>query len=571
MLTRLTVQNLAVVADVTLELGQGLTVVTGETGAGKSVIVDALLLVAGGRGSGSIVRPGAQAARVEAVFEPRDAARLSQRLVELGLPALEEGVLILRREIAADGKNRAFIGHAQVLVSTLREIGDELVDLHGQGEGQGLFRTARQREWVDAHARAEPLVEELGKCLHAADEAAEKLDGLTARFAEATRQRERLEHELHEIESARLLPDEEELLKHERGLVRSREELVEHAGAVCRELLEDENAALTRVSRAETSVRHLASLDPELEPSVELLETARVAMDEVARTVAGRLRGLDFSAERRDEIEARLDLLATLKRKYARSIPDLLAHAQSLREALDAEAGTSDSLATLERERDAWRAKAKSLADRLGEARVRTARELALGVTKELHALGMKEAQFDIRVEPEVDRTSWYERAGKRLRIGSYGAETVEFLLTANPGLPPAPLAKIASGGELSRVMLALKVRLVDVDPADVLVFDEIDAGIGGRTARVVGERLAAIAADRQVVAITHLATVACAGRTHLRVEKVTDGSTTSVRARSLADEDRVAEIARMLSGADADQTARQHARELLASRTGGA
>jgi DNA repair protein RecN (Recombination protein N) len=201
---------------------------------------------------------------------------------------------------------------------------------------------------------------------------------------------------------------------------------------------------------------------------------------------------------------------------------------------------------------------------------MRASKELGRGVTKELVELGMKSARFEIRVVTDADPGSWYEREGKRVRLGPHGAETIEFQLAANPGLPPAPLAKVASGGELSRAMLALKVRLIEVDPADVLVFDEIDAGIGGRTARVVGERLAAIASERQVIAITHLATVACAGESHVRIEKVTAGGTTHVRARRLTDEERVAEIARMLAGAEGDKTAQQHARELLALRGAG-
>ncbi len=571
MLTRLSVKNLAVVADAVLDFAPGLTVVTGETGAGKSLLIGALSLAVGARASSERVRDGGAAARVEAVFEPDDPDRVNRLLSDLGLEPLEDGLVILRREIGADGRSRAFAGDSQVLVSTLRTLGDALVDLHGQGEGQALLRPAAQRHALDALGGSRAEVHALGAALDAAEAVERDIEARAQRHAEIARQREFFEHQLNEIDGARLSADEEDELLRERTRMRAASRLAELRETVARELDDDEHGAIGAVARAGDGVGELARIDDTFAPLAEMLETARLEIEEVARSIDTGLADLEFSPERRDEVEARLDRIAALKRKYRPSIPAVLEYAEELRAVLAGDEAGTVELADLERRRDEHRRAAAELADRVGETRVRAAAELAHAVTGALPELGMEGARFDVALDVQADPDSWYLRGGAGVGLTRSGAERVTFRLAANPGAPLRPLATVASGGELSRVMLALKEKLAEAHPVDVMVFDEVDSGIGGGTAHAVGDRLRALSGTRQVIAITHLPAVACTGDTHYRIDKRTDGHTTEVTVSALAGRDRVGEIARMLSGAEDDRTARRHARELLEARTGRA
>jgi DNA repair protein RecN (Recombination protein N) len=564
MLIRLTVANLAVVADAVLEFGPGLNVVTGETGAGKSLVVGAVGLLVGARASADLVRAGTRSARVEGVFHPADLAGVEALLHELGLGELEDGWLILRREVGADGRSRAFVSDQQVRVSTLRRLGARLVDIHSQGEGHELARSVRQREVLDALAGSGPLLLRLREHLERLRAVEEEIAALRRSREEVARQRDYFEHQLREIEAVDPVPGEDEELRAERRRILGQARVADLVQRALDDLEEADGAALERVSRAEDAVRELAEIDPALGPVAESLSTARVEIEEAARTVSSHLEGQDFSEARRDEVEARLDRLTTLMRRHGGSLAEVVATAARLRDALE-EGDGSDRGAALDDERDDVRGEAFAVLTELGERRRRTAVTLARGVESELPSLGMEGASFEVRFRTEADPDGWYEVDGEPVRVGPGGAESVDFLLAANRGQPPGTLRRIASGGELSRVMLALKVRLADADPADVMIFDEADAGIGGRTARAVGERLRRIADARQVIAITHLAPVACAGEHHLRIEKVSGDTSTEVRVRALDGADRIREIARMLSGSEEDRTARKHAKELLA------
>jgi DNA repair protein RecN (Recombination protein N) len=563
------VRDLVVVREATLEFGPGLNVVSGETGAGKSLLLGAVGLVAGERGSTSLVRPGARVTRVEAVFAPRHVARVNACLAAAGLDPMEEEWLIVRRELTTDGKSRAFVGDQQVLVSTLRELGEILVDVHGQGEGQLLRAPRRQLVWLDAVAGVDPAAP-LQELLARQREITEEIDAIRRRREEVASQRDLLEHELREIADARLEPGEEEALGRERELILKAADVGAHLRAVSDALVDAEGAALDDVGRASTHLEALAAIDPELMPSVQLLENARAEIEEVARAVARRFEAIDFSPERRDEVELRLDVIQRLRRRYGGGVEELLSRAEEIRRSLQSDEESDAEVASLEERRGAVRGEAAAAADRLGEARARAARRLARAVTRELPDLGMKGARFEVQLTTTPDPDSWFSRDGQGVRLGPAGAESVAFMLSANPGHPLAPVARAASGGELSRVMLALKSQMAEQVRAEVMIFDEVDAGVGGRTARAVGERIGAIARKRQVIAITHLAPVACLGDRHFRVEKRSAKGKTSVRVRLLGEEERIEEIASMLSGADGDQVAREHARELLADLGGG-
>lgn len=564
MLVRLSVANLAVVDDASLELGPGLNAVTGETGAGKSLILGAVALLTGERAAGGLVRPGTPAARLEAVFEPREPERAEAALDALGLPPLEDGYLLLRRELSADGRSRAFVGDSQVRLATLKTLGERLVDIHGQAEGHELLRASRQREVLDeagghgAHrVRLRALLEE-ERALTTSIRDAER------QREEIARQRELYEHQLREITDAALVPDEASTLRAERKVYLEAERIVAHANEVTSELSDDDGAALERLGRASTRLGQLSEIDERWRGALELVDSAHIATEEALRAVLDALDGFDFSPERRDEVEQRLDLIARLERKYARSVPDLILYAQTIRDALAGDEERARTTGALEAERARVRDEAAKVADALGAARAKAAKDLARRVMKELPDLGMKGARFQVHLEAEHDPGGWYEREGTPLRLGADGAERVDFRLSANAGQEPGSLARVASGGELSRVVLALKACLASAITTDVMIFDEIDAGVGGRTARAVAQRMAEIAAGRQVIAITHLAPVACAAAHHHLIEKRAARGTTRVHVRRLEESDRVAEVARMLGGKEDERAARAHAEEML-------
>ncbi len=570
MLERLTVTDLAVVGQASLEFGPGLTIVSGETGAGKSLLLGAIGLIAGERGSGGLVRSGAKRARVEAVFVPDDPAGINALLQTLGLRELAEEWLIIRREIGADGRSRAFVGDEQVLIATLRTLGPVLIDLHGQSEGQQLLKPGRQRDCLDELAKLFDKRSRLAELVATERSLTERLNAHRAERERIAEQRDFYTHQLEEIDRAELRPGEDQSLRKERALMLQSEQVSESVQTLLRSLEDSEGSAAADVASASDALARLAALDPDLKPLYEMLEAARIEIVEVARTVRVRFDDLDFRPERRDEVEARLDLLARFKRKYGESLEDVLDYGERLRRQLDADATGEGDERALSDEREAVRSDAAGLADGIGRLRERAAKKLSRAVEKELPSLGMKGARFAVEVRTTVDPDGWYHREGRPTRLSGGGAEEVTFLLAANPGQPPGPLARVASGGELSRVMLAIKSNLAETTPSDVMVFDEVDSGVGGRTARAVGARIQRIASTRQVVAITHLASVACLGDRHYRVDKETKDGRSHVQVELLSEESRIGEIARLLSGGEKERTARAHARELLATSGGG-
>jgi DNA repair protein RecN (Recombination protein N) len=565
MLRRLSVTNLAVVADATLELGPGLNAVTGETGAGKSLILGAVELLTGERAAGGLVRAGADAARLEAVFEPRDPDSIDALLFEMGLPGLEEGTLVLRRELGADGRSRAFVGESLVRLASLKALGERLVDVHGQAEGHELLKASHQRALLDEAAGAIDVRERL-RALLAEERRLGAAIAEAARAREAiARQRDFFEHQLREIDEARLREGEGEALREERRLYLAAERIVADATAVSAELRDGDGAALEHLGRASAALDRLAAMDARWTTPRQLVESAYIAAEEAARAVAGALGELDFSEERRDEVEQRLDLLTRLERKLARPVSEILVYAETLRDALAGDDEAARSTGAMERERSAVRREATAAADLLTAARTKAAELLARQVAAQLPELGMKGARFQVHLEAEEDPAGWYVRDGRPVRLGTEGADRVDFRLAANAGQELGSLARVASGGELSRVVLALKAALAASLPCDVMIFDEIDAGVGGRTARAVASRMAEIAVGRQVIAITHLAPVACVAEHHHRIEKQTSERAARVNVHRLDGRERIDEVARMLSGGEEDLAARAHAEELLA------
>jgi DNA repair protein RecN (Recombination protein N) len=552
MLLELRIRDFAVIQDLSLELGPGLNVLTGETGAGKSIIVGALSLLLGDRASTESVRTGAERARVEAVFDLAGRPELHTILEDQGLPDDGE-LLLLRREVQAEGRNRAWINGSPATASAVGAFGRALVDLHGQHDHQTLLDAGEQRGILDAFGGGEELVREIAR-IHARLSAL-----LTERASRKERSRELearadfLRFQLQEIRDANARPGEDLELEEELRRLDHAEELAVEAEEVHQALYGGEGSVSEVVAEARDRIRRLARLDPGLAGLQEQLDSLYHQAVEVGRGAGAYAAGVEVDPARAEELRARVDLLFRLKRKYGPELGDVLATGRRLGEELDELEGSALALDELDREAADL---SKSLAERCGE--LRWNREEAAGrlsgeMEELLPELGLGGARFQVHLEPLPEP-------------GASGGERVEFRASLNPGFPPRALSRIASGGELSRVMLALKAILVRMDRVPTLIFDEVDAGIGGAVAVEVARKLEAVAAHHQVVVITHLPQVASRAGRHLRVEKGDAEGVATARLVVLGGDDRVREIARMLGGDPDSQASREHARELLAA-----
>jgi DNA repair protein RecN (Recombination protein N) len=552
MLSELRIRDYAVVDDLTLSLGPGLNVLTGETGAGKSIIVGALSLLLGERASSSVVRTGADRATVEAVFEVGGIPGFSERLDELGFRA-DDDVLILRREVASEGRNRAWVNGSPATAGVVGELGSALVDLHGQHEHQTLLRQRDQRNILDAFAEAVDDASRVAKAYREVQQLRDDLESREARRRDVESRADFLRFQLGEIDEAGLSPGEDEELEAEVGRHEHSEELVRGTDGSSEVLYAGDESVSERIAEVRHTVRDLARFDPELARHADALDEAYHLVVEAGRALGDYATSVDHDPARLEEVRRRLDRVFRLKRKYGPELADVLETAQRVRDELAELDAADHDVTELSRRIDEVEGRLGEAAGVLSAKREASARRLAERVTTALPALGLKGATFEVKLTP-------YER------VSAGGAEGVEFLVSPNPGFEPMPLAKIASGGELSRVMLALKSILADVDHVPVLVFDEIDAGIGGAVGSAVGDKLLEVSEAHQVFVVTHLAQVASRATTHLLVEKMVDGAAiTATAVRSLAGEERVEEIARMLGGDPRSSTSREHARELLA------
>ncbi len=553
MLLELRIRDYAVVEDLTLALGPGLNVLTGETGAGKSIIVGALSLLLGERASSSVVRTGTERATVEAVFDVSRHPELRARMDDLGFRP-EEGLLILRREVAAEGRNRAWVNGSAATAGIVGELGGALVDIHGQHEHQTLLRSAEQRTILDAYAGASTGAREVRDLF----ETLRELQGERTRREERVREIESradfVRFQLEEIDGAKLEAGEDEALEGEARRHEHSEELVEGTGTAYETLYAGEGSVADRIAEVRSLLSRLARYDPgRLDEASGLLNDAFHAVNEVGRRLGDYASSVDHDPARLEEVRSRLDLIFRLKRKYGPELADVLSTADRLRAELDEMDEADQDLEALRERMERARTELAAAAETLSEKRRSAAERLAAEVERTLPDLGLPDASFEVRLRPLES-------------VGSGGAEAVDFLVAPNPGFEPMPLARIASGGELSRTMLALKSILADVDRLPVLVFDEIDAGIGGGVASAVAQKLAEVAERHQVFVVTHLPQIAVRASGHFLVEKSTDGDETRTDVRPLEGEARVEEVARMLGGDPDSATSREHARELLES-----
>ena len=547
MLTRLSVRNLAIVESADVEFGGGLTVITGETGAGKSVLMGALELVLGARADASTVRDGAKEARIEAEFAVPGV--VDAFLDAAGLPPCEDGVLLARRAISATGGGRVHVNDAATTVQTLRALGKLLVDVHGPNDHQSLLEEGFQRGVLDAHGRLDTSAY-AAAWARLADLRAQRAD-LQGDDADVAETCERLRYAVDELDAAQLTPEDDDELPARHAAAAHAAEILDCANAATAALSEADDSAAAALVGAGARVREMARFHEAAGAWGETIERLTVEVQELAQEIADSASRLDADPEALQALDDRLSLVQRLKRKYA--CPDVAAllalRDERARRLADLE-GRGARLAALADEIAAAEAAVRAAGAKLTAARTKAAARLARAVTKELHGLGFLRAGFDVSLAPHAPDAT--------------GCDAVDFLFAPNPGEAARPLREIASTGEIARVMLAVKTVVAEHDAIPVLVFDEIDSNIGGEVGRAVGEKLRAVARHHQVIAITHLPQSAVYGARHLAVAKAVSGGRTRSTIQPLEGEARVAEIARMLGGTSLTSVVEQHARELL-------
>ncbi|MEU8998569.1 DNA repair protein RecN [Streptomyces caniferus] len=572
------IRSLGVIDDAVVELSPGFTAVTGETGAGKTMVVTSLGLLLGGRADPALVRIGAKSAVVEGRISVGPQAPAAVRAEEAGAE-LDDGALLISRTLSAEGRSRAHVGGRSVPVGLLTELADDLVAVHGQTDQQGLLRPARQRQALDRYAGdtvAVPLAKYTAahRRLRAV---ATELDELTTQARERSQEADLLRYGLDEIAEAEPQPGEDTDLAAEAERLGHAEALASAATAAHAALAgnpEDPEGidATTLVAGAHRALEAVRSHDQELSALAERLGEIGILMSDVAGELASYADGLDADPLRLAAVEERRAALNHLTRKYGQDIAAVLAWSEESAARLSELDGDDDRIGELAAERDALRAELGELAQTLTDARTASAKRFADAVTAELAELAMPHARVtvDIRQTEVAEDADGIEVGGRTVAYGPAGADEVELLLAPHPGAPPRPIAKGASGGELSRVMLAVEVVFAGTDPVPTYLFDEVDAGVGGKAAVEVGRRLARLAKSAQVVVVTHLPQVAAFADRQLLVAKTNDGSVTRSGVTVLEGEERVRELSRMLAGQEDSETARAHAEELLeTARTG--
>ena len=553
MLVELVVENYAVVERLRVRFQAGLNLLTGETGSGKSLVVDALGLLFGGRASADVVRTGAERARVSGIFEAPSRREFRVLLDQAGIE-LEDDELLIEREVFANGKSRAFVSSRPATATLLRDLAPYLGDIHGQHDQQRLFTPEAQRELLDAFAGAEESTAETTRLYHEWRAASGELAELARREQEQLRLADLWSFQRKEIESAAVKPGEDAALEQERRILQNVTRLAEYGQAAYAALYDAPESALAQLRTALRRLQEIGRIDQGVRELSESLQPSAIAMEEASRSLRDYLDKLEADPARLERIESRLALLDRLKRKYGSTLEEIAAFGEKVREQLEAVETAGERRAEIERRQARLAEEYAGAASKLSALRRAAAGKLAPAVERELAALGMENTAFRV----DVREGAWSET----------GADEVAFLVSPNVGEEPRPLDKVASGGELSRLALALKTAAGRRRPSAraqlTLVFDEVDAGIGGAAAESVGRRLKQLAASSQVLCVTHLAQVAGFADHHYRVDKRESGGRATVTVDELNGPERTREIGRMLSGQKLTPEALRHAEKLI-------
>ena len=563
MLRKLIIKDVAIIDELVVDFGPGMNIITGETGAGKSIIIGAVGLILGERARADIVRQGAQTAVVEGWFDVPNA--LLWGLLDPSF-AVPDGGFLLRREVNASGKTRCFINDSPVPLSLLSAVGDVLVDLHGQHEHQNLLKVDRHLMVLDnfnPDGRLRDLVKESFKRTRALEE---ELESLVHRDVLFKQQRELLEFQVQEIGKVAPREGEEETLEQEERVLQNSERIFQTAKQIAAVLYEDEGSVSERLASAAGLLSGLIPIDTVFDRWAKEIESARIALEEMVRAIESYAGKIEFNPQRLEEIRERLASFSRIKKKYGSTLEHVLSFFEEARAKLDKMETSADAIKRVASVLETEKGRLSDLCIQLSEQRRKTASELESRIAAALEELGLKNGVFRVRMLQKTDPKGPVSREGQSFAATSQGMDFVEFFVSLNPGEEPKPLAQVASGGEISRIMLALKTVLAEADQVPVLIFDEIDTGISGRIARVVGHSLKEVSRKHQVLCITHLAQIASLADRHFCVEKEVVNNRSRTKVTPLDLDDRITEIAKLIGGETVTDSVIESARELLAS-----
>ena len=561
MLENISVKNIALIDNLFVEFENGLNVLSGETGAGKSILIGSLTLLLGGKTSTDLIRSGTDEAVVSgSFFIGNEHSEALKWLTEHGIEP-EDNRILIRRNLKQNGRSNALIQSTPVTRNELEDFTSLLVDIHGQHDHQSLFRIAEHRRFLDSFAGINNEVKMFTSLYAELAEKRTELENLNLSEKELAEKQELLQFAIDEITKAKLKEDEKEELEAEEKRLNQFEKLFEALNTAS-QLFSDESGIISLTKKAMHNLETAKNCDEELEDISKRLETGYYELDDISASIDSYLSKLTFNPERVEQVQERLSLIYKLTKKYGATIHDVLNYAKNAEEQLESlskrEAGKSE----LEQKIGILQSKLLKLGRILSEKRKEASSKLQKEVEEVLSNLGMPKTKFQVRVDTRLPE-------GNRLSVNPYGFDDIEFMISPNAGEPLRPLAKIASGGELSRVMLALKTVLAEGDEADTLIFDEIDTGIGGEVAVNVASHMKKLSKKKQILCITHLAVIASHADNHIKIEKNTIGQTTKTSAATVSGNARLEEIARMLAGDELSETSRKHAEELLVKYAG--
>ena len=563
MLLEVRIKNFVIIDSLTVTFNNGLNILTGETGAGKSILIDAISGILGEKVTTDMIRTGFDRASLEATFDIAKKQEIRSLLEESGIPN-EDETLIIQREFFANGKGRCFANAAQIPLSRLKEISEYLIDIHGQNEHQNIVHIARHRELLDSFgaltgdvAKVRDVHERLGSIRN-------KISSFQIDEKEKARRVEFNTFSIKEIDSAQLKPGEEEELRSEANLLQNAEKLFTEINSSA-DLISGETGVIRNLKKAESSLAKICDIDQNLSSILDTIRESLYSLEDSSSALRDYRNGIDFSPERINIVEERLNLIQGLKKKYGDSIEEILAYAVKARQELESITTGDELLENLKAEEKKVVAEAKNIAIALSEKRTSAAKRLEELVMKELGDLGMSGTVYKISIKRETSPDGDIESDDKRYILYPHGLDRIEFLLSANEGEDLRQLRKVASGGEMSRIMLAIKNVIQSADIVDTLIFDEVDAGISGRTAEIVGRKLKNLSKDRQVLLITHLPQIAAMSDTHYLGQKGKNEGRVTTVVKSLNEREKIREVARMLAGEEVTDLSIKHAEELVA------
>ncbi len=548
MLERLHIKNIAVIDEAEIEFNNGFNVLTGETGAGKSIIIDSINMVLGERTSKGIIRNGEKKAVVEAMFFV-DNPEIIKQLNDNGIE-IEDGMLILYRDINTDGKSLCKINGSMTTATGIREIANMLINIHGQQDNQSLLTPSSHIGFLNSYANLGEKLEEYRIYYNKINEVVEKINSLQLDEREKERQIDLYSFQIKEIEDARLVAGEDEVLLERRKFINGISKISEALNYSYETLYNSDNNIYHKLSSVVNAFSSITEYDTQLGEIYERLNSTAIELDDIIYQIRDFRDSMDFDEGEADNIEARLDLINTLKRKYGNTIEEIIAYKNEIEDRLYSITKSDEDTDKLNKYLNELKEKRNKIANEISDIRKKASAELSKKICSELSDLDMSRVRFEVQI--------------KECEYNKNGCDNVEFLISVNAGEPLKPLSKIASGGEMSRIMLAIKSIFADSDPVDTLIFDEIDTGVSGRAAQKIAEKINKIAKSKQVLCITHLAQIAAMANTHFQIEKNTENEHTYTRINLLTDDSRKNELARIIGGAQITHITIQAAQEMI-------